>query len=664
MHNRIRKIIALWACVLFVSGCGAFEIGIEHLPAGGSAGAVDWKATAESLQADATRASSHVNMPQPIVFAEVEPTFVPTVASPLSTPATVAPNSMPVAVPSTQEAAVVAYVQGGDIWVKTLPDGEARRLTRDGRNQAPRWSASGEWLSFLKDREFLQLWIMRSDGSGGQIGNMIGDRHAWSPVEDIVAFGETGALELLMPETGIQTPLGGHKDMSMPPTTISHIGKIAWSPDGQQLAFVVTKQPMDGGDANDGLWVVDADEGVAVQLLEGNMPEQGEIILHGWSGDGRHLLYWQAPILSASILADGVPLYAVPVDGGEPIVIADTVLVHDDAVQVQPGGEQVAIVAGAGRAVWTNKTLKLLSTQDEAQEVQLSLDDQSAAFPAWSPDGEMIAYVGMPDATHEMMSGAEAESSLSQRRLWVVEADDMEPRSVISDSEYRAEAPQWVDNTTLLFARLDVDGRASLWTVGVDGTDLQQVVDEITPAPEWFGFYGHIDWSQLFAVWRPAVTEAAVMTQALLPTVVPLQPATGYGRALAPFLEGLDSELTSADAISLWGEPDAVTENGLVIYQYDLADGLMLKLAFPDVGPLSYAQLESASGRRFMLMPMEGGVEPAAAPLRMTPTPTPASMDASSERANDTPTPESVATATPLPTVVPPVGTPTVEAQP
>lgn len=44
----------------------------------------------------------------------------------------------------------VAFVREGDIWVKHLPDGEERRLTKDGDNDSPRWSPSGAWLAFVK----------------------------------------------------------------------------------------------------------------------------------------------------------------------------------------------------------------------------------------------------------------------------------------------------------------------------------------------------------------------------------------------------------------------------------------------------------------------------------------------------------------------------------
>jgi hypothetical protein len=69
----------------------------------------------------------------------------------------------------------LAYVQGGDIWVKTLPDGEPQRLTADGRNREPRWSPSGQWLAFRKGD--YQVWVMRADGSAAR------------PLNDVAAVG-------------------------------------------------------------------------------------------------------------------------------------------------------------------------------------------------------------------------------------------------------------------------------------------------------------------------------------------------------------------------------------------------------------------------------------------------------------------------------------------
>jgi hypothetical protein len=56
---------------------------------------------------------------------------------------------------------------------------------------------------------------------------------------------------------------------------------------------------------------------------------------------------------------------------------------------------------------------------------------------------------------------------------------------------------------------MDNDDQASLWLISVEGGEPQQVVEELTPLPDpaagWFGYYGHVDWDDLFDWWRGPV---------------------------------------------------------------------------------------------------------------------------------------------------------------
>jgi hypothetical protein len=294
--------------------------------------------------------------------------------------------------------------------------------------------------------------------------------------------------------------------------------------------------------------------------------------------------------------------------------------------------------------MWHNKRLRSVVVGSE-QSWELSPPEQAVSSPAWSPDGQAIAFVAMPDS-EGISGGNDAMSALMQRELWIIEAN-REPRR-IQVAGWRIEAPQWIDNDMVLVAVYPFNQQVTLMKVDISRGISQSVTQEITPAPDWFGFYGHIDWSDYFSVWRPPTAAPMMAAEALPPTVAPRQldpPASGKERALLDFLEVLHPQLTSDEAIHAFGEPDNITGSGLLIYQYHLSDGVWLWLAFPGAGPLSYAQLRTPSGKIFPL-----GFLPPEEPATPTPsidTPTPSSMDAAPNEAPLTPTPEWTATMVP-----------------
>jgi len=435
----------------------------------------------------------------------VPPTATPTPVPPTPTP--VPPTDTPTPTPNLGK---LAYVQGGDIWVKALrlgsgqalPDGESQRLTTDGRNQKPRWSPSGQWLAFRKGED--QVWLMSADGNGAQAlneGGAVG-AFAWAPADDRLAYVANGELRAINADGTDPATL---VPQSLPDRDPGQVGHMIWAPDGSCIAYAWVEGPSGQPLTYEGLWKVSSDGRQRAELYASGAPEKGVALLAGWSLDGQHILFWQGEILSASLLSDGPAFYSLPADGGEPIELVDSVLVHDDFVAPAPQGGWLAVAAGSYRATWMNKRVGVVEAGGD--ELTWLTEESVAAFsPAWSPDGVHLAYVAMPDRG-DLVGGEDARLGMMERRIWVVDAQGKpQPQQLTDDLAYRDERPLWsADGSHLLFARLDAEGRASLWLIPAGGGAPRQVVDQLTPLPGpaagWFGYYGHVDWDQLFDWW-------------------------------------------------------------------------------------------------------------------------------------------------------------------
>ena len=400
----------------------------------------------------------------------------------------------------------LAYVQGGDIWVKDLPDGEPQRLTGDGSNGEPRWSPSGNWLAFRKGDD---VWIIHADGTNARRvpAAPIWDC-TWSPVADRLAYisGQT-SLRVIEPDVLADTGPEGEGQVILqaaineqPLTTIQY---PVWSPDERQLAYVLHfRRPDALPDVSIG--IADLESGPR-ELYAPPSPSQDDLVLAGWTPDGQSVLFWPDPSFSASALADGQPLLRLPLGGGKPVQVADSMLLHTDFRSSSPTGQHIALTVGAGRETWTNKRIVLIYLETGGWKY-LTDEAVSAFSPTFSPDGSQIAYVAAPDVGH-VWGGNEAKAGAAQRRIWVMNVDGSDQHPLTDDPAYRDERPLWSrDGTYVLFARMDNQDRASLWIIPAGGGEPQQIVDGLMmdELTGWFGNYGHIEWDVFFDWWRGA----------------------------------------------------------------------------------------------------------------------------------------------------------------
>ncbi|MBX6772609.1 MAG: PD40 domain-containing protein [Chloroflexi bacterium] len=424
----------------------------------------------------------------------------------------VAREIVPTVAEGAPELGSIAYIQGGNLWVKDLPDGPARQLTRGGGIDTPRWSPSGEWIAF---RAGGQLQVVRRAGTDlhvvetGPTGAF-----AWSPVTDSLAYITRGGLV-------VATADGARRREIIPPSNAVEAGvqSFAWSPDGSMLAFsdVTILQPAQNGQPPvraARIVRVRADGSDTQEVYSAGRPASSGLLVAGWAPDGAFILFWTVPGFSASLLADGAPLLMVPAAGGTPVQLTGAMLAHPDLLDWSPASRQLAIVDGGGRETWSSKFIAL--GRPSAPLRRVTGPGQAVLFPSWSPDGRQIAFTS-GSAAPGLPGGDPALRAMAGRRIWVMAADGSGQHPLTTDPRYRDEHPEWSANgRAILFARLEGD-QASVWLMDADGAHPRRVIDELGPGPGVFGTYGLLDWGRFYD-WTG---------RNRLHRPVPLLPATG-----------------------------------------------------------------------------------------------------------------------------------------
>jgi hypothetical protein len=365
-----------------------------------------------------------------------------------------------------------------------------------------------------------------------------------------------------------------------------------------------------------GIWEVNSFNGEQRQeILNSDLPAESEVLLAGWLAEGKLLLVWKGYQGSASAIADGAPLWQLPIAAvgqAEPIV---ETLTYPDYFSADPTNTgRLAAISGMGPETWADKSLFLYDYTARSGG-SLTGTDQAAAFPAFSPDGTRLAYSAMPVQETDL-SGEALRQALLGRDLWLFEFQPENPedpgsaRQLTNDPAYRDERPEWsADGTSLVFPRQDAAGNVSLWQLLVDGGEPVQLIDSLASGIEWFGYYGFIEWDAFYDWWQPpaaapdeyppqpALPETVVTPAATLepPVAIFSEPDAGYTFDYPQgwYLNSVPgtTEISSSDPHS-WavkGSLPAGETQVLVIH-----DAALKGSSFTDVRDVTYEQIDLA----------------------------------------------------------------------
>jgi serine/threonine protein kinase/Tol biopolymer transport system component len=332
----------------------------------------------------------------------------------------------------------------------------------------PAWSPDGEWLAF---HSCGNLAIMRPDGSDPTViwhwedGGCV-EPPQWSPDSQWIAVSMLmGGCEGAFPMTREVRVISRDGAIVTTVATITHKDEecfrpeVAFSPDGTQVAYF---------DADCRPWIVNADGS--------GQPTPLDDFPYWWTSasypqwGGKKGAPPPKPVPSAQEEGKVVE----PCEGVKPPQICVRGAESDRGTQVtdslgfemigglswSPDGQQIVFPAGSDFEVTQQYDHKLYVINADGSDLrQVTSGDANDADPAWSPDGDWIAF-------HRNCG------------LWVVRPDGSDERMLLESSgEFCAMAMMWSrDSQRIAFLnRPDKSALREIQVINRDGTDHRVV---------------------------------------------------------------------------------------------------------------------------------------------------------------------------------------------
>ncbi|MBA3271534.1 MAG: S9 family peptidase [Acidobacteria bacterium] len=333
------------------------------------------------------------------------------------------------------------------VWLLDVASGHSRRLGGDDDTATePHFSPDGRRLAFFG----------RIDAGSGLI----------------VANADGSGPQLIAPVTGTNHPLPSSGD------------RLAWSPDGRQLAFI-SATPGSEADAN-------GDPMVITRYLYKPTASEGETR----ANDNRRLHIFVADVGSKQVrqLTDGV--------------------YYEHSIDWSRKGDEILFVSNRGSDPDRFFNYDVFAVNASSGVIRRLTDTKSAEYyPRWSPDGRLVAFSG----TKRPLTSS--ETTMEDTHVWVMAADGSARREVGGVIDNRQGAPEWSADGQHLYVTLQERGHVRMVRLPEAGGPPERVVTERGSVGNWaladngtlvYGFTSPKGPTELFV--RSAAGEVKAMT--------------------------------------------------------------------------------------------------------------------------------------------------------
>jgi hypothetical protein len=358
------------------------------------------------------------------------------------------------------------------------------------------WSPSGEYL--LTRRSEHEYVVYPMDGTEQEVFETMGGQPFWAPADAF--FGATDWLAIPTADGALQAlslPQGKSSDI-LPAGSLGAVGggHVLWSSEGRLAWSLSMDQLAADGEFEQVLQVGWADgyrETVTWHLSDDARQAYYQIL--DWV-PGTPLLLAAQGKLTDALWSGAVPLATINADTGEIRELGASMLLTLESHAWHPTRPGLlALAEGGGNNLSDPNRLALLDVVSSELR-PLTGEGMSVLEPAWSPDGQWLAYAAVPVPGDAQADGPALERVLEGRAIHLLNPDTGESHALTDPGDAIDGQPLWSAGGTHLLYTRQQDGYTDVRVVALDGSR-----DEILLAnlPDPTCSYGGCNWGQILA---------------------------------------------------------------------------------------------------------------------------------------------------------------------